>query len=64
MKNGTANKLSEQRTEMTRSKETDPFLIYVRELRGRSVNEESHPSDNLPKAPSVCMMPPKPKSYQ
>ena len=24
------------------AKETDPSLLYVRELRGRSVNEESH----------------------
>ena len=52
------------------AKETDPSLLYVRELRGRGVNEESHmlpitqPSPGLscvhgatqnPKAPNKCI---------
>ena len=43
---------------MTRQKETDPFLLYVMELRGRSVNEESHmpPLDSLLQAQFMCMV--------
>ena len=39
------------------TEETDPSLLYVRDLRGSSVNEESHmpPLDSLPQAKLMCM---------
>ena len=40
------------------AKETDPSLLNVKELRGRSVNEESHipPLDSHPEAQFMCMV--------
>ena len=40
------------------TKETYPSLLYVRELRGRNVNEESHtpPLESLPQAQPMCMV--------
>ena len=46
------------------AKETDPSLLYVRELRGRSVNEESHmPPIRLPPQ-LMCMVQSKTQKLQ
>ena len=44
-----------------KAQETNPSLLYVRELRGRNVNEESHtpPLFSLPQDQTMCIVQPK-----
>ena len=40
--NGKTNKLSNWELKWLEEKETNPSLLYVRELKGKNVNEDSH----------------------